>query len=78
MNYDVLIIGGGPSGLTAGIYAVRAGLSVAIVEKQFAGGQIANTESVENYPALLNVSGFELATKMLEHEIGRASCRERV
>ena len=67
MNYDVLIIGGGPSGLTAGIYAVRAGLSVAIVEKQFAGGQIANTESVENYPALLNVSGFELATKMLEH-----------
>ena len=67
MNFDVLIIGGGPSGLTAGIYAVRAGLSVAVVEKQFAGGQIANTESVENYPALLNVSGFELATKMLEH-----------
>lgn len=67
MNFDVVIIGGGPSGLTAGIYAVRAGLSVAIVEKQFAGGQIANTESVDNYPANLSISGVDLAMKMLEH-----------
>lgn len=66
MNFDVVIIGGGPAGLTAGIYAVRAGLSVAIVEKQFAGGQIANTESVENYPGLLGISGFDLSMKMLE------------
>lgn len=67
MNFDIVIIGGGPSGLTAGIYATRAGLSVAIVEKQFAGGQIANTESVDNYPANLSISGVELAMKMLEH-----------
>lgn len=67
MNFDVVIIGGGPSGLTAGIYAVRAGLSVAIVEKQFAGGQIANTDSVDNYPANLSISGVDLAMKMLEH-----------
>lgn len=66
MNFDVVIIGGGPAGLTAGIYAVRAGLSVAVVEKQFAGGQIANTDSVDNYPALLNISGVDLAMKMLE------------
>lgn len=67
MKFDVVIIGGGPAGLTAGIYAVRAGLSVAIVEKQFAGGQIANTESVDNYPAMMNISGVDLAMKMLEH-----------
>lgn len=66
MNFDVVIIGGGPAGLTAGIYAVRAGLNVAIVEKQFAGGQIANTDNVENYPALFNVTGADLAFKMLE------------
>lgn len=67
MKYDILIVGGGPSGLTAGIYAVRAGLCCAIVEKQFAGGQIANTDSVDNYPALIGVSGVDLAMKMLEH-----------
>lgn len=66
MNYDILIIGAGPSGLTAGIYAVRAGYNVAIIEKQFAGGQIANTESVDNYPGLLSISGAELSFKMLE------------
>ena len=67
MNFDIVIIGGGPAGLTAGIYAVRAGFKVAIVEKQFAGGQIANTESVDNYPALFGISGVDLAMKMLEH-----------
>lgn len=67
MNFDIVIIGGGPAGLTAGIYAVRAGYKVAIVEKQFAGGQIANTESVDNYPALFGISGVDLAMKMLEH-----------
>lgn len=66
MNYDIIIIGGGPSGLTAGIYAVRAGYNVAIIEKQYAGGQIANTESVDNYPGLLGISGVDLSMKMLE------------
>ena len=45
MDFDVIIIGAGPSGLTAGIYAVRSGLNVAVIEKQFAGGQIANTDN---------------------------------
>lgn len=67
MEFDVVVIGAGPGGLTAGIYANRAGLSVAVVEKQFAGGQIANTHSVDNYPALFNISGVDLAMKMLEH-----------
>ncbi len=66
MNYDVVIIGGGPSGLTAGIYASRAGLSVAIVEMRFAGGQITSAENVENYPSFNQISGVDLAMKMLE------------
>lgn len=66
MKYDIVIIGAGPSGLTAGIYAVRAGMSVAIVEKQFAGGQIASAENVENYPAFNGISGVDLSMKMLE------------
>lgn len=66
MNYDIVIIGAGPSGLTAGIYAVRAGYKVCIIERQYAGGQIANTESVDNYPGLLGISGVDLSMKMLE------------
>ena len=47
---DSLIIGGGPAGLTAGIYLMRAGLSCALYEKQFCGGQAATTNWIENYP----------------------------
>lgn len=66
MKYDVVIIGAGPSGLTAGIYATRAGLNVAIVEKQFAGGQITSAENVENYPGFGSISGVDLSLKMLD------------
>ncbi|WP_420808364.1 NAD(P)/FAD-dependent oxidoreductase, partial [Calidithermus roseus] len=48
--YDVVIIGGGPAGLTAGIYTGRGGLRSVILEKGLPGGQIAQTEEVENYP----------------------------
>ena len=48
--YDVVIIGGGPAGLSAGLYAARAGLSTLLMEKGIFGGQIANAEHVENYP----------------------------
>ena len=62
---DLVIIGGGPAGLTAGIYAARARLKVILLEKLVAGGQILTTDQVENYPGFPEgVSGFELADRM--------------
>ncbi|NLK12104.1 MAG: FAD-dependent oxidoreductase [Candidatus Phytoplasma sp.] len=70
--YDILIIGAGPAGMTAGIYAKRANLKVAIIEKMAPGGQLINTSEIENYPGYTKMSGTELALKMFEHtrEIG--------
>lgn len=65
--YDLLILGGGPSGLTAGIYATRGGLRVAIIEKMACGGQLALTHEIDNYPSFESINGFELATKMVQH-----------
>ena len=63
--YDMLIIGGGPGGYTAALYAARAGLSVAVLEKLSAGGQMALTHQIDNYPGFEEgVDGFELAGKM--------------
>ncbi|MGN1043863.1 MAG: NAD(P)/FAD-dependent oxidoreductase [Acutalibacteraceae bacterium] len=59
---DVLIIGAGPAGLTAAIYARRAGLSVGIVEKNVYGGQTAIIDTIENYPGFKKISGFEFST----------------
>ena len=60
-NYDVIIIGGGMAGLTAGIYAARHGLSTAIVEEMMAGAQIINLERIENYPGFpQGIAGYEL------------------
>ncbi len=65
--YDVVIVGGGPAGLTAGIYAGRAQLRTLIVEKGLPGGQIAQTDEVENYPGFPEgISGGELAARMLQ------------
>lgn len=65
MEYDVIIIGGGPAGLVAGIYVSRARLSALIVEKQQFGGQVALTDQIENYPGLTEaISGLELSQKM--------------
>ncbi len=63
--YDVIIIGGGPAGLTAGLYTSRARLKSLLIEKGFPGGQVMTTEWVENYPGFEDgVSGAELAGKM--------------
>ncbi|MEG1500779.1 MAG: NAD(P)-binding protein, partial [Clostridiales bacterium] len=66
--YDILIIGGGPAGLTAGIYASRAKMKAAIIEKANLGGQAATTEEVENYPGFFAGStGPDITAKMTEH-----------
>jgi len=65
--YDTVIIGGGPAGLTAGIYSGRANLKTVILEKGLPGGQIAQTEEVENYPGFAEpISGPELAERMVQ------------
>ncbi|KAB2928326.1 MAG: thioredoxin-disulfide reductase [Leptonema illini] len=65
--YDVIIIGGGPAGLTAGMYAKRAALNAVLIEKGVFGGQVAITKGVENYPGFIDIGGFELCEKFLEH-----------
>ena len=66
--YDLIIIGSGPAGLTAGIYAERAKLNTLVIEKEYiSGGQIVNTYEVDNYPALPGISGMDLAQNMRSH-----------
>ena len=64
--YDILIIGGGPAGLTAATYACRAGKSVLVLEKAAFGGQITWSPRVENFPGFVSISGNELGDKLLE------------
>lgn len=64
--YEILIVGGGPAGLTAAIYAARAGKRVAVLERGSTGGQIISAPLVENYPGIPSVSGTELARQMTE------------
>lgn len=65
--YDLLIIGAGPAGLTAGIYAQRFGLKTLLVEREFVGGQIALSDIIENYPGFPSISGAGLMEKFEEH-----------
>lgn len=62
--YDVIIVGGGPAGLTASIYALRAKKSVLLIEKMMIGGQVALTTTIENYPGFELIDGVELSEKM--------------
>ena len=64
--YDTIIIGSGPAGMTAALYAARSNLKVALLEKGIPGGQMNNTSDIENYPGYANISGPELAEKMFE------------
>jgi len=63
-NYEVIIVGGGPAGLTAGLYTCRAGLKTLLIERNFIGGQIVNAALLENYPGFPEgISGFDLMAK---------------
>ncbi len=63
--YDMLIIGGGPAGYTAALYAARSGLSVLLIEKLYAGGQMTQTHQIDNYPGFSQgIDGFTLAVNM--------------
>lgn len=66
-EFDLLIIGGGPAGFTAGIYAGRSGLKTAILEKQMAGGQVIESPLIENWPGVKEIQGPDLVMKMREH-----------
>lgn len=66
MIYDILIIGGGPAGLTAATYACRAGKSVLVIEKAAFGGQITWSPKVENFPSVVSISGAELGDRLME------------
>jgi thioredoxin reductase (NADPH) len=66
-DFDLIIIGGGPAGLTAGLYAARANMSTVLLEAKDVGGEILNTELIEDYPGFETITGTELATKMADH-----------
>ncbi len=68
--YDIIIVGAGPAGLTAAIYARRAGKSVLVLEKDTFGGQVTFSPKLENYPGFQEISGNELAQRMLEQALG--------
>ncbi len=63
-EYDIIIVGGGPAGLAAGLYAARARRSALLLERKITGGQIALTAEVENYPGIDSINGFDLADAM--------------
>ncbi|HEY7625347.1 MAG TPA: FAD-dependent oxidoreductase [Candidatus Limnocylindria bacterium] len=68
-DLDLIIIGGGPAGLTAGLYAARANMKVVLLDAKDTGGEILNTELIEDYPGFESVTGTELAQKMSAHAL---------
>jgi thioredoxin reductase (NADPH) len=68
-NLDLIIIGGGPAGLTAGLYAARANMKTVLLDSKDVGGEILNTELIEDYPGFESVTGAELARKMADHSL---------
>jgi len=66
-TYDLIIIGAGAAGLSAGIYAARSGLKTAIIEEKLSGGTTADAPTVENYPGFATINGADLAEKMTAH-----------
>jgi thioredoxin reductase (NADPH) len=68
-DFDLIIIGGGPAGLTAGLYAARANMKTILLDSKDVGGEILNTELIEDYPGFESVTGAQLAQKMAEHAL---------
>ena len=71
--YDVIVVGGGPAGMTAALYALRNGKSALIIEKNGFGGQITHSPKVENYPGTLSMSGNEFAEKTLDQILAQGA-----
>jgi len=69
-TYDIIVVGAGPAGMTAAIYARRAGRTVLVLEALSYGGQILNTPDIENYPVEAHISGFDFSTKVYEQAKG--------
>ncbi len=67
--YDVMIVGGGPAGITAGIYCARANLKTIIFERECIGGQIASTPSIQNFPGFVSIKGAEFANNLYEQAV---------
>ena len=65
--YDLIIIGGGPAGLTAAIYARRANIDVLLIEESSNGGKLSKIDKIENYPGIETISGFDLANQLVNH-----------
>lgn len=70
---DILVVGAGPAGLTAALYACRAGKSVLVVEKETFGGQITHSPKVENYPGIAQMSGTDFADRLLEQTLAQGA-----
>lgn len=68
-TYEVIIVGGGPAGLSAGLYCKRAALKTVLFERGLLGGQIAISKDVENYPGVEGITGFDLAERMVHHAL---------
>ena len=68
-DLDLIIIGGGPAGLTAGLYAARANMKTVLLDSKDVGGEILNTNVIEDYPGFESVTGAELAKKMADHAL---------
>jgi len=68
-EYELIIIGGGPAGLTAGLYAARANMKAVLLEQKDVGGEILNTDLIEDYPGFASITGADLSQKMADHAL---------
>ena len=71
--YDIIVIGAGPAGLTAALYALRADKTVLVLEKATFGGQITYSPQIENYPGFERMSGNEFAEKLIDQVLGQGA-----